>query len=812
MRQQQSSIFPQLNSHADMDTSLKPALLYQQLMELIPQIVWLADAQGAILNLNSAWQRYTGETVEASQQRGIWQFLHPEDQLRLTTNWQQAIALNQPFQEKGRLQLVDGSYEWFSIVARPIDEDFAPQTNATWFGMMQRLASAAGDPHLMEGQEFLEALVENVSDAVVACNDKGQLVLFNRAAQDFHGLPPEPISPQEWSQYYDLYDGSGTHTFTPEEIPLLRALKGEKVRDVRMMIIPKGGKARSLIANADPIYSITGQKLGAVVVMRDVTAYREAEIELDLSERRFQAIFNRSFQMIGLLSTDGTLLEVNQTALDFGPFTANEVLNRPFWETRWWDSLNDAERKHLKQSIARAADGEFIRYEVDLRDANSQTVSIDFTLKPVFDRHGKVILVIPEARDITAQKTATTELRALTAQLEARVAARTADLEAAIQQLEQQNSRLEEREAQFRATFEQVAMGAAHVDLSGHWLRVNDKLCQIVGYSEAELLQRTFQEITYPEDLDSDLAMVQQLLDGKLKSYSLEKRYIHKNGGLIWVNITVTLLRRAVDRVSNQPLYFLAMIEDISDRKALELRESTSRAALERAKADLEQRNDELDQFVYMASHDLKAPLRGIANLSEWLEEDLGGQLPEDNQAQLVLMRQRVKRMEALINGLLQYSRVGREQIDTETVNVQQLILEVIDSLAPPPTFILQFSQSMPHIAAKRLLMRQVFANLISNAIKHHDREEGKIEIGWQDAEQYYHFSVTDDGPGIPLEQQQQVFGIFHTLNPSDAPENTGIGLAIIRKIVEAEGGTITVHSNPERGCRFEFTWPKQAN
>ncbi|MGC8712628.1 MAG: sensor histidine kinase, partial [Leptodesmis sp.] len=134
--------------------------------------------------------------------------------------------------------------------------------------------------------------------------------------------------------------------------------------------------------------------------------------------------------------------------------------------------------------------------------------------------------------------------------------------------------------------------------------------------------------------------------------------------------------------------------------------------------ATLEDRNRELEQFAYVASHDLKAPLRAIANLSEWIEEDLQDQLPAENQHQMKLLRGRVLRMEALINGLLDYSRAGRKQVEVELVSVKALLAEVIDSLAPPDNFMIEITPNMPVLNTKRILLRQVFANLISNAIK----------------------------------------------------------------------------------------------
>lgn len=235
-------------------------------------------------------------------------------------------------------------------------------------------------------------------------------------------------------------------------------------------------------------------------------------------------------------------------------------------------------------------------------------------------------------------------------------------------------------------------------------------------------------------------------------------------------------------------------------------------AVLAQTNAALESRNRELEQFAYVASHDLKAPLRAIANLSEWLEEDLDGQLPEENKQQMQLLRGRVLRMEALINGLLEYSRVGRSQISVEPVSVNKLLAEIIDSLDPPDTFTIDIACDMPTFTTKRVLLRQVFANLISNALKHHPWQDGHIQISVQDQGSYYEFGVADDGLGIAPEYHHKIFAIFQTLEARDTKESTGIGLSIVKKIVETEGGTVRLESQEGLGSAFYFTWLKDAN
>lgn len=230
-------------------------------------------------------------------------------------------------------------------------------------------------------------------------------------------------------------------------------------------------------------------------------------------------------------------------------------------------------------------------------------------------------------------------------------------------------------------------------------------------------------------------------------------------------------------------------------------------AALTQTNTALEKRNQELDQFAYVTSHDLKAPLRAIANLSQWLEEDLSEKLTPETQHQMHLLRGRVQRMEALIDGILQYSRAGRVEA-VKPVAVEQLLGEVIDSLAPPPEFTIQVEPGMPTLVTERLLLEQVFANLISNAVKHHHFTQGKITLSAQDHPEFWEFAVADDGPGIPPQYHEKVFAIFQTLEARDTVESTGIGLAIVKKIVESKGGTIRLESQAE-GTTFYFTWPK---
>jgi signal transduction histidine kinase len=236
-----------------------------------------------------------------------------------------------------------------------------------------------------------------------------------------------------------------------------------------------------------------------------------------------------------------------------------------------------------------------------------------------------------------------------------------------------------------------------------------------------------------------------------------------------------------------------------------------SRLEMIRYSEQLKKQNEELNQFSYVVSHDLKAPLRAIFKLSEWIEEDLGSAIPAESKKNMQILRGRVFRLESLINGLLEYSKVGRLEVPVERVDVYSMLKETTDLLNPPAHIKIEIKNDMPVLNTKKYLLQQVFINLIGNAIKYNDKEDGKVIISSQEAGDFHQFTVEDNGMGIAPAYHKKVFEMFQTLESRDKVEGTGIGLAIIKKSVEDIGGTIQLESEENQGARFIFTWPKAA-
>jgi light-regulated signal transduction histidine kinase (bacteriophytochrome) len=247
---------------------------------------------------------------------------------------------------------------------------------------------------------------------------------------------------------------------------------------------------------------------------------------------------------------------------------------------------------------------------------------------------------------------------------------------------------------------------------------------------------------------------------------------------------------------------FIFIESDVSERK-------NSEKQMSEYLRNLESTNKELDKFAYVVSHDLKAPLRAIGNLTGWIEEDAGHMLPDMVRKNFNLIKNRVIRMESLINGILDYSKASKSENQYENVDLNELVFNSFDLLGKPEDCEIKIDQELPVIFTDRSKTSQVVLNLISNAVKFNEGKNKVIEVHCTDESDHYKIGITDNGPGIDPKFHEKIFKIFQTLNTRDEFESSGVGLAIVKKILDEEGGKIWLESEVGNGTTFYFTLPK---
>lgn len=682
---------------------------------------------------------------------------------------------------------------------------------------------------------------------------------------------------------------------------------GAKSYNSEFRIIRSDKSVREIEAHGRIFRTPEGRPFRIVGTCADITERKKLERELKKSEREFRSAFEDSAIGMALTNGLGKWIKVNREFCNITGYTEEELMSMSFAEITHPDDLGK-DMAYVKQLLA----GDIDKYQLEKRYfcKNGSIAWVDLTVSMVFDEARKPLYTVAQMKDITLRKKLERDLR------------------------------LSEKE--FRSSFENSATGMSLAGLDGRWLKVNKELCRITGYTEEEMLNMRFQDITYEETVAADMESMQLMASKQINYYQAEKRYIHKNGHLVWVYLTTSM----VYDENNQPLYAVSQMTDISERKKMEadlrkvnselnsifrtdihasiisadvngvithfskgaetllgykaeevvgkytpalfhdpeliaargrelsaqfnreitgvevfmvnVRERdyesrewvhirkngtrfpvqlvisaikddvgnikgflgigtdiTERKEAEEARknyAVLESRNKEMEEFAYIASHDLQEPLRTVSSFVELLNMDFGDQLPEDAKEYLKFIAGSTKRMSELIKGLLDFSRIGKQK-SFEPVDCNEIMREALDDLG---TSIKESNAKitvdrLPLILAFRTEMKQLFQNLLSNAIKFRKKDVAPvIHVAVSSLPGYWQFEVSDNGVGIEQRHFHKIFLLFQRLHNRGAYTGTGIGLSYCKKIVELHQGKIWVESVPGEGSRFFFTISKQ--
>lgn len=487
--------------------------------------------------------------------------------------------------------------------------------------------------------------------------------------------------------------------------------------------------------------------------LRDEIARRE-QAEAELNE--LAAIVESSQDAITRADLNGVLTNWNDAARKIYGYTAEEMIGQPV------SVFAPPDRKdEPKQLVERLNRGEVIEpFETIRIRKDGKRLMMSLAISGIRDDRGELVALSAISRDVTEQH------------------------------------RLKKR---FQAAVESAPYGLLIASSDGRIQMVNPRLATMFGHDREELTGSSLERLIPDRFHDNHRQMLADFFtspETRRMASGREVFALHKSGREFPVEITLTKIETA------EGVNVLGSIVDITERKRTE-------AAERRYLAELQRSNEDLDAFAYSASHDLKAPLRAIKQLAQWIDEDLESDAPPKVKKRLQQMTGRVDRMDKLLEDILVYSRAGRTAGEIDTVDVQELVESVWAMLPISDGFTLQIPERLPQLVSESIPLQQCFLNLISNAIKHHDQPHGTVQVTSSESGEWLEFQIADDGPGIPAEHHQRIFEMFRTLQPRDKVEGSGVGLSLVKKYVELAGGTITVQPGPARGTVFRFTWPK---
>ncbi|MDP5212922.1 PAS domain S-box protein [Pseudoalteromonas tunicata] len=614
---------------------------------------------------------------------------------------------------------------------------------------------------VFEKSNRLQRVIDATEDGIWEWNIQTNDVWYSNRLMQMLGCDPETIKPdfRLWQDH--VHPDDKARVFEA----LDRHLKYQEKYDVTYRGLSENQQYQWIRTRGKTIYDTDNKPLLMSGTLTNINQLKELELQFSQKSHFLKAVLNKSLCAIFIYN-------IHNQKITFINEQYSEITGYSF------EQLNQIQYQHHLFTLFHPDDQTKLssHYNTLTVNKNKEAQGLEFRIKHAqgqwiwclskdspysFDEQGQAIEIIGTFFDVSEQK--------------------------------QQRDKIKALAQDFYTTFEQAAVGIAHVGLDGTWLKANRKLCEILGYSHDELLSFNFQNITYPEDLYIDLELVAQLLADEFAQYSMEKRYICKNGKIIWAFLTVSVVR---DEYHN-PSHFISVVEDISERKAVEQALAESNLALEK--------------FAYSASHDLQEPLRKISAFSDSLSERLKGKLDdEDAEYELSRLTDAASRMRGMIHSLLQLSRYSKHQLNKEPIRFSDLlaiIREDLSELIMESDCNLILEQDFTIYADLNSFL-QVLRNLITNSIRYKQAElQPIVKFSHKLSEQELTIRVSDNGTGFDEKYASEIFQPFKRL-ASAKVKGYGMGLAICKQIIKAHGGEIKVESHCNQGTTFTVILP----
>jgi len=633
----------------------------------------------------------------------------------------------------------------------------------------ERVAERTNE-QLRRERVLLRRIMETSPVGIVVVNREGRVTFANPQAEKVLGLSKNEITRRIYNApEWHITTGAGD-LFPDEELPFRRVMStGQPVYKAQHAITWPNGQRRCLSINGAPILTEAGEIESVVFALEDITERKQAEKELQQSNDLLRAIIEATPTAIVGMDLDGNVQTVwNPAAEKMLGWSAQEVMGRPLPSV---PLENQEEFRRFRERIRQGMTLDGVEVHRQKRDGSS----IDYSIyaSPLHNAEGRVTGNIAVLVDITERKRTEEALRA--------------------------------SEVRFRMLVDQATDAFFLGDEQGAVLDVNEQACRSLGYTREELIGMS------PQDYDINATpeflgpLRARLATGEVVTFDSVHR--RKNGTVFPVEVRARWFWQGGRR------FGLALVRDITERKRAEeeirrLNQELEQRVLDRT-AQLEAANKELEAFAYSVSHDLRAPLRHIDGFLELLQQSIAETLDERSQRYMTIISNSAKRMGQLIDDLLTFSRMGRNEMSKTPVDLSSLVQEVIREFTPE----IQGRSIHWHIAplstvtGDRSMLRLVLVNLIANALKFtRERRQAEIEIGCQGGDKESVIFIRDNGVGFDMAYADKLFGVFQRLHHSDEFEGTGIGLANVRRIIQRHGGRVWAEGEVNRGATFYFS------
>ncbi len=631
-------------------------------------------------------------------------------------------------------------------------------------------------------EQYFKNIFDQAAVGIVIRDMEGRWLHANKTLRDLLGYRADEIMNQ-----------TGRHLTTPEERADAiewnhKIQKGEIDTYTREKhYLHKNGTPILVEVTITTIRDDAGKPVLLVTVLKDMTARKQAEEAVRASEALLRVSFDQAAVGMALRDLQGNWLRVNQRLCDMVGYTKAEFLKLRVPEIT---PLEDRDESIVFGESMRARDFSTYTREKRYLRKDGSIFDASVTVSRVNDARGNIKNLLAVVQDISARKAADAAAR--------------------------------ESEARFRATFEQAAAGMAIRGMDRRFIRVNSKLCEFFGYSEAELLTMTSLDVTPPEDRKDALALQSGIMDGSIDQYTREKRYLRKDGKIVWGNVAFTVVRDT----QGVPQHLVLVIQDITDRKSAEQQLEQYRenlealvqartAEFERAREAAENANRAKSMFLSNISHELRTPLNAILGFAQLMDDPSNRTMSAEHRNWLDQIMKAGWHLLDLVDEVLDFGKIeaGRVELTLQSVPVADIVraamsLVASQALAHEITLVAaDIGPGVDCVQADPVRLKQVLLNLLSNAVKY-NLPKGRVLV-WVQAvsNERVAISVTDTGLGLTPEQIKTLFTPFQRHVPKGRViEGAGIGLALSKSLTELMGGTISVESAPGQGTTFTVT------